>query len=311
MIYVHCFFCQRKKKQKISDDFDHDDANDDERSYEVGIQFVKEINLNEMKHMKRTMALEQMDALNHVLRNHLSGTHLFYPSSCCSFDKRSAKSFTDTLDSFDGFYQSIKASTDNAWLLNVDCKLNFIQFVFDCNLIYLKKKYVKNIFFFMTDMTGFFLKIMSVMEFLKKSNLIRNPNEPFDDDSLKRAKSLLKGIKYNVTHDKTNTKLYTIDGLHLDSTSYFFPGKENQMISVEQHFRENYEPLKYPHLPCLLSKSGPSRMLAFPIEVCQIAKEQRLSRKLSPREQSMQKLIKLDERLEKTKNYIQKVKHFI
>lgn len=162
------------------------------------------------------------------------------------------------------------------------------------------------------DTSAFLLKCISVMDFLEKSNVfLRNhKNESLsDDNSFKRAKSLLKGIKFNVTHDENNKRTYTVDGLHLNSTSYYFENEMKSKISVEEHFRETLKkPLKYPHLPCLLTRSGP-RMLAFPIEVCKIAKEQRLVGKLSRQEQSKQRPIKLEERLEKTRNFIKKVTH--
>jgi len=114
----------------------------------------------------------------------------------------------------------------------------------------------------------------------------------WNDFERKRIERELKGLQIEVIHLKISKK-YKIKGLSRESANdIFFEWTKRGVrgekifegkISVAQYFKQEYQELQLPHLPCIVVRGG-SRPTYFPIEVCRLVADQHVKKKLAPQQ---------------------------
>ena len=215
---------------------------------------------------KKTNAIpfEAIQALNIVLRQGLIGSKISIGASLfnpCASDKRISIGGGKQI-AF-GIYQSLRPCVGGAQLV-VDRSCT--AFWANCSI----EEFVKTLFPYK--------ECESMMRF------------KWNDFERKRIERELKGLHIEVSHLRFNKK-YKIHALSRESAQdihfdYVKRGRRGEKlfegsISVAQYFKQEYQELQYPHLPCVVVRSG-QRPTYYPIEVCRLVADQHVNRKLSP-----------------------------
>jgi len=233
-------------------------ANIKERSFKVVIKFAARADLH---HLGQFLAGHQADApqealqvLDIVLRE--LPTHRYVPvgRSFYSPNLGMRKSLGDGLESWRGFYQSIRP-TQMGLSLNIDMS------------------------------STVFIEPKPVLEFIHDL-LHKDLTRSLTDSDRVKIKKVLKGVKVEVTHRGSMRRKYRISGLTNQATKYLqFPvDEEGSMKSVIDYFRETYGYIiRHPELPCL-EVGNQQRSNYLPIEVCKIVEGQRYSKRLTERQ---------------------------
>ena len=215
---------------------------------------------------KKTNAIpfEAIQALNIVLRQGLIGSKISIGASLfnpCASDQRINIGGGKQL-AF-GIYQSLRPCVGGAQLV-VDRSCT--AFWANCSI----GEFVKTLFPYK--------ECESMMRF------------KWNDFERKRIERELKGLQIEVSHLRFNKK-YKIHGITRESAQdiyfdYVKRGRRGEKlfegsVSVAQYFKQEYQELQSPHLPCVIIRSG-QRPTYFPIEVCRLVADQHVNRKLSP-----------------------------
>ncbi|KAL2661786.1 hypothetical protein AAZV13_02G002500 [Glycine max] len=251
-------FSWREFKIKVVDDEDRVNG-PKERDYRVVIKFVARANLH---HLGQFLAgkcaeapQEALQILDIVLRELSSKRFCPIGRSFFSPDIRTPQRLGEGLESWCGFYQSIRP-TQMGLSLNIDMA------------------------------SAAFIEPLPVVEYvgqlLGKDILSRQLS---DADRIK-IKKALRGVKVEVTHRGSVRRKYRVSGLTCQPTrELVFPVDENStMKSVVEYFQEMYGfTIKYTHLPCL-QVGNQKKANYLPMEACKIVEGQRYTKRLNEKQ---------------------------
>ncbi|CAO2841686.1 unnamed protein product [Amaranthus hypochondriacus] len=225
---------------------------------------------------------QALQVLDIVLRERLTARFSPIARSFYSPDLGKKQPLGNGLESWQGFYQSIRP-TQMGLSLNIDMS------------------------------STAFIKPLPVIEFvtqLLNPNKTSRPLSLSDSDQLK-IKKALRGVKVEVTHRGNTRRKYKISGLTSKATrDLTFPVDERgKMKSVVEYFYETYGyVIQHTQCPCL-QVGNEQRPNYLPMEVCKIAEGQRYSKRLN--EQQIKALLNATCKLpqERENNIVQTVLH--
>ncbi|KAK6913992.1 Piwi domain [Dillenia turbinata] len=244
---------------KLVDEEDGINGPKRERQYKVVIKFVSRANLH---HLGQFLAGKRADApqealqiLDIVLRELSTRRYCPIGRSFFSPDIRTPQRLGEGLESWCGFYQSIRP-TQMGLSLNIDMS------------------------------SAAFIEPLPVIEFvaqlLGKDVLSRTLS---DSDRIKIKKSL-RGVKVEVTHRGNVRRKYRVSGLTSQPTrELVFPVDDNStMKSVVEYFQEMYGfTIQHAHLPCL-QVGNQKKANYLPMEACKIVEGQRYTKRLNEKQ---------------------------
>ncbi|KAI4317903.1 hypothetical protein L6164_025732 [Bauhinia variegata] len=252
-------FARREFKVKLIDDEDGVNGPKREREYRVVIKFAARANLY---HLGQFLAGKRADApqealqiLDIVLRELSNKRYCPIGRSFFSPDIRTPQRLGEGLESWCGFYQSIRP-TQMGLSLNIDMA------------------------------SAAFIEPLPVVEFvgqlLGKDVLSR----PLSDADRVKIKKALRGVKVEVTHRGHVRRKYRVSGLTSQPTrELVFPVDDNStMKSVVEYFQEMYGfTIQHTHLPCL-QVGNQKKANYLPMEACKIVEGQRCTKRLNEKQ---------------------------
>ncbi|KAJ9700462.1 hypothetical protein PVL29_005989 [Vitis rotundifolia] len=252
-------FAWKEFKIKLVDEEDGINGPKREREYKVVIKFVARANLH---HLGQFLAGKRADApqealqiLDIVLRELSTRRYCPVGRSFFSPDIRAPQRLGEGLESWCGFYQSIRP-TQMGLSLNIDMS------------------------------SAAFIEALPVIEFvgqlLGKDVLSR----PLSDSDRVKIKKALRGVKVEVTHRGNVRRKYRVSGLTSQPTrELVFPVDDNStMKSVVEYFQEMYGfTIQHAHLPCL-QVGNQKKANYLPMEACKIVEGQRYTKRLNERQ---------------------------
>ncbi|ONK55192.1 uncharacterized protein A4U43_UnF6580 [Asparagus officinalis] len=240
---------------------DEDDGTGKERRqrpFKIVIKFASRADLH---HLAMFLSGRQADApqealqvLDIVLRELPTARYCPVGRSFYSPDLGRRQQLGDGLESWRGFYQSIRP-TQMGLSLNIDMS------------------------------STAFIEPLPVIDFVTQL-LNRDTSRPLSDSDRVKIKKALRGIKIEVTHRGNMRRKYRISGLTSQSTRELsFPVDERgTMKSVVQYFHETYGfTIQRMNWPCL-QVGNQQRPNYLPMEVCKIVEGQRYSKRLNEKQ---------------------------
>ncbi|XP_022721851.1 protein argonaute 10-like isoform X1 [Durio zibethinus] len=244
---------------KLVDEEDGINGPKREREYKVVIKFVAQAN---MHHLGQFLAGKRADApqealqiLDIVLRELSTKRYCPIGRSFFSPDIRAPQRLGDGLESWCGFYQSIRP-TQMGLSLNIDMA------------------------------SAAFIEPLPVIEFVAQLLGKDVLSRPLSDSDRVKIKKALRGVKVEVTHRGNVRRKYRVSGLTSQPTrELVFPVDDNStMKSVVEYFQEMYGfTIQHTHLPCL--QVGNQRKANYlPMEACKIVEGQRYTKRLNERQ---------------------------
>ncbi|GAB4851024.1 Protein argonaute 10 [Ancistrocladus abbreviatus] len=244
---------------KLIDEEDGVNGPKREREYKVVIKFVAQAN---MHHLGQFLAGKRADApqealqiLDIVLRE-LSNKR-YYPigRSFFSRDIRTPQRLGEGLESWCGFYQSVRP-TQMGLSLNIDMA------------------------------SAAFIEALPVIDFVAQLLGKDVMSRPLSDSDRIKIKKALRGVKVEVTHRGSVRRKYRVSGLTPQPTrELVFPIDDNStMKSVVDYFQEMYGfTIQYTHLPCL-QVGNQKKANYLPMEACKIVEGQRYTKRLNEKQ---------------------------
>ncbi|KAL4284664.1 hypothetical protein GQ457_16G029180 [Hibiscus cannabinus] len=230
-----------------------------EREYKVVLKFVARAN---MYHLGQFLAGKRADApqealqiLDIVLRELSSKRYCPIGRSFFSPDIRAPQRLGDGLESWCGFYQSIRP-TQMGLSLNIDMA------------------------------SAAFIEPLPVIEFVAQLLGKDVLSRPLSDSDRVKIKKALRGVKVEVTHRGNVRRKYRVSGLTSQPTrELVFPVDDNStMKSVVEYFQEMYSfTIQHAHLPCL-QVGNQKKANYLPMEACKIVEGQRYTKRLNERQ---------------------------
>ncbi|URE19527.1 hypothetical protein MUK42_11702, partial [Musa troglodytarum] len=230
-----------------------------EKEYRVAIKFVARADIY---HLQQLISGRQTDApqealqvLDIVLRELSNQRYISVGRSFYSPDIRKPQWLGDGLQSWCGFYQSIRP-TQMGLSLNID----------------------------MSSMA--FIEPLPVMEFAAQILGKDVLSKPLSDAECIKIKKALRGVKVEVTHRENVRRKYRISGLTSRPTrELIFPVDEQMnMKSVVEYFKEMYGfAIQHSHLPCL-QVGNQKKVNYLPMEACKIVEGQRYTKRLNDKQ---------------------------
>ncbi|CAA6666327.1 unnamed protein product [Spirodela intermedia] len=254
----HLPFSFKEFTVKIADD-EHGTGVMREIVYTVAIKHVARADLD---HLRQFLAGKQPDApqealqvLDIVLRELSTQRYVSIGRSFYSPDIRRPQRLGEGLQSWRGFYQSIRP-TQMGLSLNIDMS---------CTA---------------------FIEPLPVIEFaaqiLGKDTLSR----PLSDADRIKIKKALRGVKVEVTHRGNVRRKYRVYGItSLPTRELIFPVDDQMnMKSVVEYFQEMYGfAIQHSHLPCL-QVGNQKKANYLPMEACKIVEGQRYTKRLNEKQ---------------------------
>ncbi|CAF2218688.1 hypothetical protein YC2023_093892 [Brassica napus] len=230
-----------------------------EREFKVVIKLAARADLH---HLGMFLQGKQADApqealqvLDIVLRELPTSKYTPVARSFYSPDIGRKQSLGDGLESWRGFYQSIRP-TQMGLSLNIDMS------------------------------STAFIEALPVTEFVCQLLNRDIRSRPLSDADRVKIKKALRGVKVEVTHRGNMRRKYRISGLTAVATRELtFPVDErNTQKSVVEYFYETYGfRIQHTQLPCL-QVGNSNRPNYLPMEVCKIVEGQRYSKRLNERQ---------------------------
>ncbi|KAL5542061.1 hypothetical protein UlMin_009771 [Ulmus minor] len=230
-----------------------------EREYTVVIKFVARANLH---HLGQFLAGKRADApqealqiLDIVLRELSTKRYCPIGRSFYSPDIRAPQRLGEGLESWCGFYQSIRP-TQMGLSLNIDMA------------------------------SAAFIEPLEVLDYVEQLLGKDVKSRPLSDSDRIKIKKALRGVKVEVTHRGEVRRKYRVSGLTTQPTrELVFPVDENAtMKSVVEYFQEMYDfTIQHPHLPCL-QVGNQKKANYLPIEACKIVEGQRYTKRLNEKQ---------------------------
>ncbi|KAG2728154.1 hypothetical protein I3843_01G187300 [Carya illinoinensis] len=252
-------FTWKEFKIKLVDEEDGIKGPKREREYEVVIKFVARAN---MHHLGQFLAGKRADApqealqiLDIVLRELSTKRYCPIGRSFFSPDIRRPQRLGDGLESWCGFYQSIRP-TQMGLSLNIDMA------------------------------SAAFIEPLPVIEFVAQLLGKDVLSRPLSDSDRVKIKKALRGVKVEVTHRGTVRRKYRVSGLTAQPTrELVFPVDDNStMKSVVEYFQEMYGfTIQHAHLPCL-QVGNQKKANYLPMEACKIVGGQLYTKRLNERQ---------------------------
>ncbi|MBA0588638.1 hypothetical protein Gorai_001733, partial [Gossypium raimondii] len=244
---------------KLVDEEDGINGPKRQREYKVVIKFVARAN---MHHLGQFLAGKRADApqealqiLDIVLRELSSKRYCPIGRSFFSPDIRAPQRLGDGLESWCGFYQSIRP-TQMGLSLNIDMA------------------------------SAAFIEPLPVIEFVAQLLGKDVLSRPLSDSDRVKIKKALRGVKVEVTHRGNVRRKYRVSGLTSQPTrELVFPVDDNStMKSVVEYFQEMYSfTIQHTHLPCL-QVGNQKKANYLPMEACKIVEGQRYTKRLNERQ---------------------------
>ncbi|XAR57292.1 hypothetical protein NMG60_11025377 [Bertholletia excelsa] len=230
-----------------------------EREYKVVIKFVARANLHHLGQFlagKRAGAPhEALQILDIVLRELSTKRYCPVGRSFFSPDIRKPQRLGDGLESWCGFYQSIRP-TQMGLSLNIDMA------------------------------SAAFIEPLPVIEFVAQLLGKDVISRPLSDSDRVKIKKALRGVKVEVTHRGNVRRKYRVSGLTSQPTrELVFPVDDNStMKSVVEYFLEMYGfTIQHTHLPCL-QVGNQKKANYLPMEACKIVEGQRYTKRLNEKQ---------------------------
>ncbi|KAJ9140921.1 hypothetical protein P3X46_031512 [Hevea brasiliensis] len=198
---------------------------------------------------------EAITIIDIVLREFAAQRYVSIGRSFYSPDIKKPQQMDGGLESWRGFYQSIRP-TQMGLSLNIDMSATA------------------------------FIEPLLVIDFVAQILCKDVCKRPLSDADRVKVKKALRGVKVEVTHRGNVRRKYRISGLTTQPTrELIFPldGHMN-MKSVVEYFQEMYGyTIQYPHLPCL--QVGNQRKVNYlPMEACKIVEGQRYTKGLNEKQ---------------------------
>ncbi|URD73428.1 hypothetical protein MUK42_25274 [Musa troglodytarum] len=253
-------FASREFQITLTDGDDGTDIKRQQRTFRVVIKFAARADLH---HLEMFLTGRQPDApqealqvLDIVLRELPTARYLPVGRSFYSPDIGRRQSLSEGLESWRGFYQSIRP-TQMGLSLNIGNM---------CSTAFIEPLHV----------------IDYVTQILNRDVRSR----PLSDADRVKIKKALRGVKVEVTHRGNMRRKYRISGLTLQATRELtFPVDERgTMKSVVQYFQDTYGfTIQHTNLPCL-QVGNTQRPNYLPMEVCKIVDGQRYSKRLNEKQ---------------------------
>ncbi|KAG6481846.1 hypothetical protein ZIOFF_058468 [Zingiber officinale] len=229
------------------------------KEYRVGIKFVARADLH---HLRQFIAGRQTDAprealqvLDIVLRELSNQRYISVGRCFYSPDIRKPQRLGDGLQSWCGFYQSIRP-TQMGLALNIDMS------------------------------STAFIDPLPVIEFVAQILGKDVSSRPLSDADRIKIKKALRGVKVEVTHRGNVRRKYRVSGLTSQPTrELIFPVDDQMnMKSVVEYFKEMYGfTIQYAHLPCL-QVGNQKKANYLPMEACKIVEGQRYTKRLNEKQ---------------------------
>ncbi|KAH7653568.1 eukaryotic translation initiation factor 2C protein [Dioscorea alata] len=230
-----------------------------ERLFKVVIKFAARADLH---HLELFLSGKQAEApqealqvLDIVLRELPTARYLPVCRSFYSPDLGRRQALGEGLESWRGFYQSIRP-TQMGLSLNIDMS------------------------------STAFIEPLPVIDFVTQLLNKDVSARPLSDADRVKIKKALRGVKVEVTHRGNMRRKYRISGLTSQATRELtFPVDERgTMKSVVQYFQETYGfSIQHATLPCL-QVGNQQRPNYLPMEVCKIVEGQRYSKRLNEKQ---------------------------
>ncbi|XP_042461369.1 protein argonaute 1B-like [Zingiber officinale] len=243
----------------LVDDDDGSGTERRQRTFRVVIKLAARVDLH---HLGMFLAGRQADApqealqvLDIVLRELPTARYLPVGRSFYSPDLGRRQHLGEGLESWRGFYQSIRP-TQMGLSLNIDMS------------------------------STAFIEPLPVIEFVIELLNRDVQSRPLSDADRVKIKKALRGVKVEVTHRGNMRRKYRISGLTSQATRELtFPVDERGTVkSVVQYFQETYGfTIQHTSWPCL-QVGNQQRPNYLPMEVCKIVEGQRYSKRLNERQ---------------------------
>ncbi|OVA01133.1 Argonaute/Dicer protein [Macleaya cordata] len=230
-----------------------------EKQYSVTIKLVARPDLHHLESFLRgtqaEVPQEVITVLDVVLRQQPTSRYTAVGRSFYSPDFGRNQSLGEGLEIWRGFYQSIRP-TQMGLSLNIDMS------------------------------SSAFIEPLPVIEFVTRLLNRDVLGRPLTDSDRVKIKKALRGVKVEVTHRGNVRRKYCISSVTSNATREltFTVDDKGTTKSVVQYFQETYGfVLQHTSWPCLLvgKQNKPNYM---PMEVCNIVKGQRYSKRLSERQ---------------------------
>ncbi|KAF9618614.1 hypothetical protein IFM89_002309 [Coptis chinensis] len=252
-------FISREFSIKIVGEDDGINGHKRERDYKVVIKFAARAN---MHHLGQFLAGKRADApqealqiLDIVLRELSTKRFCAVGRSFFSPDIRTPQRLGEGLESWCGFYQSIRP-TQMGLSLNIDMS------------------------------SAAFIEPLPVIEFVAQLLGKDVLSKPLSDSDRIKIKKALRGVKVEVTHRGSVRRKYRVSGLTSQPTrELVFPVDDHSnMKSVVEYFQEMYGfTIQHTHLPCL-QVGNQKKANYLPMEACKIVEGQRYTKRLSEKQ---------------------------
>ncbi|KAG9451762.1 hypothetical protein H6P81_004666 [Aristolochia fimbriata] len=252
-------FVAREFSIKIVDEDEGVNGPKREREYKVSIRFIARA---DMHHLSQFLAgrhgeapVEAIKILDTVLRELSAKRYCPVGRSFFSPDIRTPQRLGDGLESWCGFYQSIRP-TQMGLSLNIDMS------------------------------STAFIEPLPVIDFVAQLLSKDVLSRPLSDSDRTKVKKALRGVKVEVTHRVNVRRKYRVAGLTSQPTrELVFPVDEHSNLkSVVEYFQEMYGfNIQYTHLPCL--QVGNQKKASYlPMEACKIVRGQRYTKRLNEKQ---------------------------
>ncbi|XP_047058856.1 protein argonaute 1D-like [Lolium rigidum] len=240
----------------LLDEDDGSGAERRQRTFKVVIRFAARADLRRLEQYiagrQAEAPQEALQVLDIVLRELPTSRYEPYGRSFFSPDLGRRRSLGDGVESWRGFYQTIRP-TQMGLSLNIDMSA-----------------------------TSFFEPI-PVIDFVGQLLNTDFHSRSLSDAERVKIKKALKGVKVEVTHRGNIRRRYRISGLTPQATRELsFPIHQGGIVkSVVQYFQETYGfAIQHTYLPCL-EVGNQKRPNYLPMEVCKIVEGQRYSKRLN------------------------------
>uniref|UniRef100_A0A0E0K7C3 Uncharacterized protein n=1 Tax=Oryza punctata TaxID=4537 RepID=A0A0E0K7C3_ORYPU len=246
-------FTSQEFQITLLDDDDGSGSERRQRTFRVVIKFAARADLHRLelflagRHAEAPQ--EALQVLDIVLRELPSARYAPFGRSFFSPDLGRRQPLGEGLESWRGFYQSIRP-TQMGLSLNIDMSATA------------------------------FIEPLPVIDFVAQLLNSDIHSRPLSDAERVKIKKALRGVKVEVTHRGNMRRKYRISGLTIQPTRELtFPVDEGGTVkSVVQYFQETYGfAIQHTYLPCLTVQ----RLNYLPMEVCKIVEGQRYSKRLN------------------------------
>uniref|UniRef100_A0A453TD21 Piwi domain-containing protein n=1 Tax=Aegilops tauschii subsp. strangulata TaxID=200361 RepID=A0A453TD21_AEGTS len=235
-----------------------------ERTFKVVIRYAARADLRRLEQYiagrQAEAPQEALQVLDIVLRELPTARYAPYGRSFFSPDFGRRRSLGDGVESWRGFYQTIRP-TQMGLSLNIG----------RCTLL---SQYM--------SATSFF-EPLPVLDFVGQLLNADIHSRSLSDAERVKIKKALRGVKVEVTHRGNIRRKYRISGLTPQTTRELsFPVDQGGTVkSVVQYFQETYGfAIQHINLPCL-TVGNQQRPNYLPMEVCKIVEGQRYSKRLN------------------------------